>query len=227
MLNPNHGAVQSYEYEQKEAPMIRSAIPSSLTSLVLPLALVVAIPGLSHAQEGEPPAAGVQAAERAEPADLVELDAEELPKEVIDKLSPEQIGKILMEREITKRAAQSEERVGPEIMVPVSLFVALAVVIGLAIYFGHRRDANRQKTLQAMVEHGVQIPPELLVPPVRSDADLRRGLIFVGTGLGLMAMLGLLPTGEVGVWSVGLIPVLIGVAYLIAWRIGSKRAASR
>lgn len=207
--------------------MIPSAIPSSPTLLVLPLALVMGLPGLSQAQEDEPPAAEVQAAERAEPADLVDLDVEQLPKELLGKLGPEQIERILMEREATKRQAQSEEWAGPGTVVPTGLFAAIAVVIGLALYFGNRRDANRQKTLQAMVEHGVQIPPELLVPPVRSDADLRRGLIFVGAGLGLMAMLGLIPTGEVGVWSVGLIPVLIGVAYLIAWRIGSQRVASR
>jgi hypothetical protein len=47
-----------------------------------------------------------------------------------------------------------------------------------------------------MVDKGMEIPPDLLVPPHRPASDLRRGLVLVGGGIGLLVLLITFPDGD-------------------------------
>jgi hypothetical protein len=78
--------------------------------------------------------------------------------------------------------------------------------------------------LRALIEKGASLPPELLVPPAPAKADLRRGLVLVGAGLGLMAMLATM--ADHGVWTAGLLPLLMGAGYLLTWKLGASPAGS-
>jgi hypothetical protein len=108
--------------------------------------------------------------------------------------------------------------------VPLVFFIFLGVVIGLRIYLAHRRDLQRYDTLRFMVEKGTQIPPELIQPPAPRRNDLRRGLLLVGTGIGLALFLGIMQV-QAHAWSVGFVPLLIGAGYLVAWKLEQKNAA--
>jgi hypothetical protein len=82
-----------------------------------------------------------------------------------------------------------------------------------------------------MIDKGLEIPSELLAPPRNRDhespalRDLRRGLLLVCGGLGLSACFGM-----IGIWNpeaargtaIGLVPLFIGLGYVIVARLARK-----
>jgi hypothetical protein len=74
------------------------------------------------------------------------------------------------------------------------------------------------------VEKGQPVPAALLNPPPaqRQRSDMRRGVVLVMVGLGLMVFLGAVNDWEGGAWSIGIIPFLIGAGYLLVWRLDAK-----
>jgi hypothetical protein len=101
--------------------------------------------------------------------------------------------------------------------------VLIVMVIGIFALIGNRM---RQRTIRMMVEKGQSVPAELLAPEVRRvrrRSDVRRGVIWTMVGLGLMIWLAAVNDWEGGVWSFGLIPFLIGLGYLIVWKLEGKK----
>lgn len=101
-------------------------------------------------------------------------------------------------------------------MVSFGLPVVLVAVI---LYYKHRKLRLTHETIARLAEKGLPVPPELLEPPKRADAGLRRGLVLLALGIALAFFF--LEVG--GPWSIGLIPGLMGVALLIAWSIERRK----
>ena len=76
-----------------------------------------------------------------------------------------------------------------------------------------------------MVEKGQPVPEALLNPPpvVRQRSDLRRGVTLLMIGAGLIVFFGAVNDWEGGVWSLGIIPFLIGLGYLLVWRLDVRK----
>ena len=101
--------------------------------------------------------------------------------------------------------------------------VLIVMVIGIFALIGNRM---RQRTIRMMVEKGQPVPAELLAPEVRRvrrRSDVRRGVVWTMVGLGLMIWLAAVNDWEGGAWSFGLIPFLIGLGYLIIWKLEGKK----
>jgi len=101
--------------------------------------------------------------------------------------------------------------------------VLIVIMIGLFALVGSRM---RQRTIRMMVEKGQPVPAELLAPEVRHvrrRSDVRRGVVWTMVGLGLMIWLAAVNDWEGGAWSFGLIPFLIGLGYLIVWKLENKK----
>jgi hypothetical protein len=101
--------------------------------------------------------------------------------------------------------------------------VLIVIMIGLFALVGSRM---RQRTIRMMVEKGQPVPAELLAPEmrhVRRRSDVRRGVVWTMVGLGLMIWLATVNDWEGGAWSFGLIPFLIGLGYLIVWKLENKK----
>ena len=125
-------------------------------------------------------------------------------------------------------------------------FSFLAAVILVPIYLRSRDRTHMYDTLRQAYEHGQPVPPELiqaLQHPVRPrrgpDGDFRRGLILSIVGLGLCGVaaafyFGLWDASPVGaaitaasIASVGVIPTLLGLAFLaLAWWGHGRQAAA-
>src|SRR4029453_8907186 len=101
--------------------------------------------------------------------------------------------------------------------------VAIVVMVGI---FSMIATRMRQRTIRMMVEKGQPVPAELLAPAargIRRRSDVRRGVVWTVVGLGLMIWLAAVNDWEGGAWSFGLIPFLIGLGYLIVWKLENKK----
>jgi len=102
--------------------------------------------------------------------------------------------------------------------------VAIVILVGLFALLGSRM---RQRTIRMMVEKGQPVPAELLAPEIRAvrrRSDVRRGVIWAMVGLGVMVFFGAVNDWEGGAWSLGLIPFLIGLGYLLVWKLERKNS---
>ena len=204
---------------------------SRLTAILF-LCLAFSVPALATDEAGAPAEGDLDPVESApapaSPPPVPEL--EDLPPEILEMLDAEQIADILAAREETKVVAlqavfdSTSSDLGPH-LVPLGLFLAILLCVIATLVARYRKHGQLQETLRLMIEKGVEIPPELIAPPVPPYRDLRRGVILVGVGLSVAILIGLVNGFAGGEWAVGLIPAFIGAGYLLVWRL-SRRAES-
>lgn len=136
-----------------------------------------------------------------------------LPPDVRAQLTGDQIENII-------RADQdNHDRSGPtdmtEILVPGFFFATIIGIVVVLQLSRFRRERQLHETLRAMIEKGVEIPPALIVPDKPKPNDRRRGIVLVTLGAGLVAFLGV--AEDDGSWAFGLVPLCLGLGYLLAW----------
>jgi hypothetical protein len=139
----------------------------------------------------------------------------DLPKEVLDRLSPEQIV------ELEKSRHQSSQL--EDVVVPVCFFGAAVAVVYLVIALRLKRNRLLHETMRTMIEKGQPIPPELLQPHEpkrRPKSDLRSGLVLIAIGIALLVMFYHLGGAS---RAAGLIPLLMGVAFLVTWKVEANK----
>jgi hypothetical protein len=115
----------------------------------------------------------------------------------------------------------------PEIFIPITLFVAIILIVWLVQHFAHRKRAEAFQTLRLAIEKGQPLTPEALEAMARVSspiADLRRGIVFVAIAAGFAAFATIMATGpgwdngrtEVmrGLFGVATFPLFIGLAFL-------------
>jgi hypothetical protein len=188
--------------------LFTSAILVSLSSLLSAPAVADEPAPAPAAAQVAPPSTPAQAAPELNDA----LKEAGITPEIAQKLTGDQIFEILRKR------AGSEEMRQEGLVVPLAFFLFLFLGVTAGLYIAFRKDRERQETLRAMIQRGETIPRELLVPPTKKFGDLRRGIILLAGGLGLAIFIGVMPTDR-GVWTVGVIPMLLGVGYLLAWKL--------
>lgn len=110
------------------------------------------------------------------------------------------------------------------IIVPIALFIFLLGIVFIVHYLRFRQSQELQNTIRIMIEKGSQVPTELLSPPEKNtkyQEDIRKGLILLFLGIAIpIAMVISQPENKGWVW--GLIPLSIGLAYLISARLSKK-----
>lgn len=187
------------------------------SALVVSLASLLSAPALADVPTSAPPSVQVAppSALPATPAPVELNDALKeagITPEIAQRLTGDQIFEILRKR------SNGGDLHGEAVTIPLAFFLFLFLGVTSGLYIAFRKDRERQETLRAMIQRGEAIPPQLLVPPARKANDLRRGIILIAGGLGLAIFIGVMPT-ERGVWTVGVIPMLLGAGYLLAWRL--------
>jgi len=119
---------------------------------------------------------------------------------------------------------------GFDALVSVALFLAIAAVLCLRYYLGYRTKQEVQATVRAALDRGVPITGELLdrivETPAPKRSDVRRGVIWMSLGVGLAAFGAVVDFEDM--WrpmlGIGLVPMLLGAAYLVLWRLGDGKA---
>ena len=111
-------------------------------------------------------------------------------------------------------------------LVPIALFVAIAATYCVKYYFAHRTRQDVLATVRMALERGQPLTPEMLDRLGQTsrpkNSDLRRGVIAVCVGIGLMAVGLILHEHDAirPLIATGTVPVLLGLAYLVLWRFG-------
>lgn len=93
------------------------------------------------------------------------------------------------------------------------------LVIAIVLFYKHQRNRLHQETILKLAEKGLPVPPELLRLPA-SRPSPKGGLVLLALGVALSFFF-----WQMGQpWSIGLIPGLMGIALLAAWKIDSARS---
>src|SRR5258708_22914926 len=111
----------------------------------------------------------------------------------------------------------------PAVVVPIvaitllTVFGAPVLIVGLIMYFSFSRQRALHRTVRMMVEKWQPVPAAWLnrPPAHRQRSYLRRGVILAMIGVGLTVFLGAASEWDGGAWTLGLIPFLIGLGYLL------------
>jgi Domain of unknown function (DUF6249) len=121
----------------------------------------------------------------------------------------------------------------PDVVVPIvvvtmmTIFGAPVLIVAFIMYFGFSKSRMQHRTIRMLAEKGQPIPAELLAPPtpaVRQRSDMRRGIVLVMVGIALMICFGAWNDWEGGAWAIGVIPFVIGLGYLLVWKLeGTKK----
>ena len=107
-----------------------------------------------------------------------------------------------------------------------TLFGAPVMVVAAIMFFSYLKIAAPCIARSAtMVEKGQEVPAALFAPPpvVKARSDMRRGVVLVMVGFGLMIFFGAVNDWEGGAWALGIIPFLIGLGYLLVWKLEGRR----
>ncbi|HWD68386.1 MAG TPA: DUF6249 domain-containing protein [Caulobacteraceae bacterium] len=132
-------------------------------------------------------------------------------------------------------------------LVPIAFFVCVAAIFVAPAWMRHKERQNMQDIVRVAYEKGQPVSPELITAiqsslaiktPSTRESDLRRAIIFIAVGVGMVGLgfglwFGLESVSDEGAYisgastaGVGAIPIMIGIAYLILWATGSKKSAA-
>ena len=108
-----------------------------------------------------------------------------------------------------------------------TLFGAPVLIVGVIMLLSYMKARSLHRTVREMVAKGQPVPRELLMGSRAAEAppksDMRRGIVLVMVGFGIMILLGALNDWEGGAWALGVIPFLIGAGYLLVWKLEGKK----
>lgn len=109
-----------------------------------------------------------------------------------------------------------------------TLFGAPVMIVAVIMFFSYWKQRSLHRTVRMLVEKGQPIPEGLFVAPPASPAkqrsDMRRGIIWTMVGLGIMLFFAAVTEFEGGAWALGIIPFLIGCAFLLVWKLEGGRS---
>ena len=136
-----------------------------------------------------------------------------------------------VERAIEQRIERGIEN-GALMAIPIvgiifaTLFGAPVLIVGLIMFFSFWKARSLHKTVRMMVEKGQPVPEALFAAPhtpAKQRSDMRRGVILVMVGIGVMILFGALDDWDGGAWALGIIPFLIGAGYLVVWKLEGNK----
>ncbi len=114
-------------------------------------------------------------------------------------------------------------------LIPIVMFVSMAVVFIFWFYFRYRTRMETQQTFRMALDKGSELSPEFIKqlgePEPSKDRDLRRSLIWLSLAAGLVLIGIAVPEPDAfrGLLAGASLPFAIGCAYMIMYRYGTKQ----
>ena len=98
------------------------------------------------------------------------------------------------------------------------------IVIVIILYYKHRKRRQRDAVIEKFINSGKDVPAELLASwelhPDESDSRLHQGIKLIAVSLGLYIFLYFFVGADVAL--IAAIPLFLGIARLIIWKISQK-----
>lgn len=102
----------------------------------------------------------------------------------------------------------------------IFIFGSPIMIVAAVLYWAYRRRRLTHDTINQYLASGKEIPPQIMEAMLnerRPKNNLQKGLALSGTGLGIF--LCFLLIGSTAAASFGLIPLFIGLAQLLIWKL--------
>lgn len=119
------------------------------------------------------------------------------------------------------------------LLIPLCGILLPVAIVAIVMYSRNVNTRQRHETISRMIEKGLPIPPELLVPQhdmlaTRSTppSTLKTALTLIGLGIGLIIFFLVKGGDNFGFGAIGAIPLAIGLAQLLAWRLERPKAGA-
>lgn len=116
------------------------------------------------------------------------------------------------------------------LLIPLTAIVVSLLIVAVTLYFRHQNNLIKHETLRRLAEQGVALTPEVLATigkaeegkekKAGTDDNLKKGMIILWAGLGMMA--GFYLMSPRSPWGLGAMLVCIGLGYLITWKIDRR-----
>lgn len=200
-----------------------------MLALFLALTLTQAAPAAAPSRPDAPAAVAAPAASApvATPAAAAPSAAEQeairaagLTDAMVQKLTGEQLHDVLRHQ----LPAHVPDPPAVAVVAVIGFFMAVIAVVLALLYAIFRTHRSRHETIRLMVEKGAPIPKELL-SQTRAPNDLRRGILLSALGVGLAVFLAAVSKEhDKGAWTLGLVPFLLGVGYIISAKLVKSQA---
>ena len=99
------------------------------------------------------------------------------------------------------------------------------MLVGLILWYKARRNQLMHQTALKLAESGQPVPPSFFADRSGPGVNLRQGVVLLMLGLGICVALFLC---GIKFWAVGIIPLFMGVGYLIVWKLegGGRNAVT-
>ncbi len=91
------------------------------------------------------------------------------------------------------------------------------ILAGLLLWYQSHKTRRLHETAIRLAEKGQPVSPEFFLGKQTPQSDLRRGVVLIGLGIGLAACLAQIEQP----WGFGLIPLFMGMGYLLVWKLES------
>jgi hypothetical protein len=106
-------------------------------------------------------------------------------------------------------------------VIPIAFFIFVILIIIISQNFAYKRNKLRTELYVKFLEQGKEIPENLIVQQKPAPSNLKRGIILIAIGVGVSIFLFADSPGSTD-WTLGIIPLLIGVGYLVVFKLSGK-----
>lgn len=110
-----------------------------------------------------------------------------------------------------------------QVLAIIGVFGSPVVIVIAVLMFRLSRARELHNTIRQLAEKGIPIPPQLFEESNDARRPLRAGVALIALGLGLIVAF--LTSDNAALWGVGTIPLLVGVGFLVVWRLENQPPA--
>ncbi len=97
------------------------------------------------------------------------------------------------------------------------------IIVLLVLWFSHKKRRQKMEVINSYLQADREVPDQVLNAfDVGGKSSLRRGIMLVGLGLGIVAAFNGFNEPEIA--ALGLIPLFIGLARLVYWFLEDRKA---
>jgi hypothetical protein len=103
------------------------------------------------------------------------------------------------------------------VAVDIAFLALLVISVIVVVRIRQRGEEGRLELARRFIEQGMEPPPALF--PSSAQGDLRRGIVLLFSGLGLLGA----SLGMPGLGPAGLIPGFVGLGYLVSYVCATRK----